>query len=146
MHEILPLSAGDAAAAAYLERAAFSTPWSEADIIRDIEENHCAVWLKAQREGVMAGYVCARVAADEGEIITLCVAPEHRGRGVGRALLGRAQDICAQRGAKTLYLEVRTRNAPAIALYEGAGFTRCGVRKGYYTRPDDDAIIYRKEL
>ena len=52
----------------------------------------------------------------------------------------------AAEGTATVYLEVRTQNAPAIALYEKTGFERTGLRKRFYQNPPDDAITMKKEL
>ena len=69
-----------------------------------------------------------------------------RGRGVAKALLGRALDCCRERGASECYLEVRESNTPAIALYEERGFTRVGLRRGYYEKPREDAAVYFKSV
>ena len=78
------------------------------------------------------GFVIARVAGDEAEILTLAVAPEARGQGLGRALLNAAIVEAQRRGAGAIFLEVGTDNPAALALYAGLGFANVGSRKGYY--------------
>lgn len=91
------------------------------------------------------GFVLARVAADEAEIITLAVAPEARRRGIARALLQQAMTRAATAGAATMVLEVAAANLAAAALYAGAGFVQAGHRPRYY--PDGaDALIMRAPL
>jgi len=91
------------------------------------------------------GFVLVRVAADEAEILTLAVSPGARRRGLGTALVVAAMASAAVRGARTMFLEVSERNAPARALYEAAGFRMAGRRRAYY--PDGaDALVLRREF
>lgn len=90
------------------------------------------------------GFVLARVAGDEAEILTLAVAPVARGRGLGRALLQAVIRRAAEMGAASLFLEVGADNPAALALYAGLGFTRVGMRKAYYN--GGDALVLRLSL
>lgn len=90
------------------------------------------------------GFVLARVAAQEGEILTLAVNPPARGKGLGRALLTAALDKAAQMGAQAVFLEVGADNPAALALYAALGFVRVGDRKGYYR--GRDALVLRLSL
>lgn len=91
------------------------------------------------------GLVLARVAADEAEVLTLAVLPGLRGRGVGRALLGRAMATASGQGALAMFLEVGEDNAPARALYAAAGFAEVGRRPRYYPG-GGDALLLRRDL
>lgn len=82
------------------------------------------------------GFVLARVAAQEGEILTLAVAPEKQGLGLGRALLSAALTKSEELGANRIYLEVGSQNPSAQALYARYGFKQVGMRKGYYDGKD----------
>jgi [ribosomal protein S18]-alanine N-acetyltransferase len=88
------------------------------------------------------GFVLARVAADEAEILTLAVPPAVRRCGVGAALLRAAAAGAAARGATALFLEVSAANAPARALYAAAGFAEVGRRRRYYA-DGADALVLR---
>jgi ribosomal-protein-alanine N-acetyltransferase len=90
------------------------------------------------------GFVLARVAADEAEIVTLAVRPAARGRGLGRALLQAAIDKARSLGADTMFLEVGADNPQALALYAGLGFAKVGARKAYYD--GRDALVLRLPL
>lgn len=79
-----------------------------------------------------AGLVLWRLAADEAEILTICVTPEQRRHGIGRALMMAARHDVVSRGAASLHLEVSVSNLAAIALYAAMGFVRSGLRRGYY--------------
>lgn len=97
-------------------------------------------------DGTVAGYVIARHAADEGEILNLAVAPAHRGGGIGRALVERALAALADCGAATVFLEVRESNAVARRLYARLGFQEVGRRVRYYRRPAEDAVVLRTAI
>jgi ribosomal-protein-alanine N-acetyltransferase len=95
-----------------------------------------------------AGFVMARAAGGEAEILTLAAAPEARGRGLGRALLQAAMIKAKALGAQTMFLEVGADNPAALALYAGLGFAKVGMRKAYYTSDSGggDALVLRLPL
>jgi len=123
---------------------AFSDPWS----LDDFAE--CAAvgvpFLVAVERGSVAGYVVGQAAADEGEILNLGVAPAHRGRGVGHALVEQMLALLGERGAHVAYLEVRESNTAARRLYESLGFREVARRRRYYRRPVEDAVVLRTTL
>ena len=85
---------------------------------------------------------------DEGYITNVAVSPACRRQGIGRALIEELKKRAAQSGLSFVTLEARASNAPAIALYEGAGFRQVGVRRNFYTAPAEDAVLmthYLKE-
>jgi [ribosomal protein S18]-alanine N-acetyltransferase len=94
------------------------------------------------------GLVLWRIAADEGEILTICTAPARRRHGAGGYLLDTAITVTAAAGARRLILEVAVDNMAAIALYRAFGFTEVGRRGGYYQNAEGpvDALILTREL
>ena len=98
-----------------------------------------------QEAGCHVAFVLVRIAADEAEILTIGVDPECRGKGLGLAVLERAEQSVADAGAVSLFLEVNQVNEPAKALYTRAGYSEIGRRPRYY-RGRDDALIFRKSL
>lgn len=92
-----------------------------------------------------AGFVLARVAADEAEILTLAVIPTARRQGHAGALLAGAMAAALLRGAGTMFLEVSDRNAAARGLYAQAGFAEAGRRRHYYA-DGADALVLRRAL
>ena len=92
---------------------------------------------------MVGGYAIGLSAGDEGEILNLGVAPAHRGKGVGRVLIGGMLATLRARGVRTVYLEVRDSNAVARRLYESLGFREVARRARYYRRPVEDAVILR---
>lgn len=96
--------------------------------------------------GQIAGFVLGRVlrlpGSSEGELEAIAVRPEVRGCGAGAVLMRAFLDWTRSAGAQTVRLEARASNAAALRLYEGAGFLRAGVRRGYYRDPAEDAILF----
>jgi ribosomal-protein-alanine N-acetyltransferase len=96
-----------------------------------------------------AGFVISRRAADEAEILSIVVAPRHRGDGLGRALLNAHLARLAAGGVRHVYLEVEDGNLPAEQLYRHFGFREVGRRKGYYPKADGSrggAVTMRLDL
>lgn len=130
-----------------LEAACFSRPWS----YRDFEEalaNPDRVYLAAVAEeppgGVIGGCMLTRIA-DEGEITNVAVYKQYREQKIATSLLEALFRLGAERyGITAFTLEVRSRNAAAVGLYEKLGFTVAGVRRNFYDRPQDDALILWK--
>jgi ribosomal-protein-alanine N-acetyltransferase len=94
----------------------------------------------------VAGYIIARPAANEGEILNLAVAAPHRGHGIARALVERALTRLGELGVATVYLEVRESNLAARTLYDRIGFREVGRRRGYYRRPREDAVLLQTAI
>ena len=126
-----------------LESLAFSTPWSY-DALAEELQNPLAVFLVEEDVDAESavGYLGMHHILDEGFIANLAVHPAYRRQGIARSLLREAQEYAEAHDLARLTLEVRASNVPAIALYEGMGFTRDGIRPGFYDSPKEDAAIY----
>lgn len=133
--------AGDAGAIGALERQCFADPWPEEAVAAYINGGNCLMLCAEGEGGELLGYVGMQHVLDEGYIGNVCTAPQHRRRGVARALLAELEERSRRLGLAFLTLEVRASNAAAIALYEGAGYGRVGTRPGYYQHPAEDAVI-----
>ena len=136
-----------------LERRSYSHPWTRANFegeLRASERGHLLVLresaARSDPERGIRGYCALQVYAEELHLMNLAVAPEWRRRGLGRFLLRLARDLGARRGAREAWLEVRAGNLPALALYLSQGFTEVGRRRGYYSRPREDALLLRAPL
>jgi len=96
-----------------------------------------------------AGFALGRSVADEAEILTIAVDPDHRRAGVGRGLLTAFEAQAKARGAVFIFLEVAAGNDAAIALYQAARYRESGRRPGYYRYPNghrEDAVMMEKSL
>lgn len=103
----------------------------------------------SDRERVV-GYAGVDVAGDLADVMTVAVAPERRGIGLGARLLDVLHTRAADAGADAVLLEVRADNAPARSLYAAHGYAVVRTRGGYYRSahgtPPTDALVMRKEL
>lgn len=115
-----------------------ASAWSRDSVAAQLDNpvSYCAVALDEDR---VVGYIAYEIIADEGSLVELAVLPEYRRKGVGRKLTELMLTSCD--GVRTVCLEVRASNTPAIALYEAVGFRRVFVRKDYYDAPKEDAAI-----
>lgn len=129
----------DAPAVADLERRAAHAPWSLAAVAGALRSATTRAWLAGEPP---LGHAVYTVVADEGELLTIAVAPEARRQGLGARLLQAVQDDWRRSGVSVGWLEVRADNAPAKALYAAAGWTPAGARRGYYA-DGADADVYR---
>ena len=140
---IVPMHPDHLDSLADLESLAFSTPWSY-DALAEELQNPLAVFLVAEDVDAESavGYLGMHHILDEGFIANLAVHPAYRRQGIARSLLREAQEYAEAHDLARLTLEVRASNVPAIALYEGMGFTRDGIRPCFYDSPKEDAAIY----
>jgi ribosomal-protein-alanine N-acetyltransferase len=97
-------------------------------------------------DGDVVGFLVARHLAAEWELENIVVAPTVRRQGLGRQLLDALSLAARETAGGSVFLEVRESNAVARTLYERAGFEQTGRRKGYYTDPIEDAVLYRFNL
>lgn len=142
---VRPAGPTDLQALCALEMAAASAPapWSRVQLADSLAQHRV---LLAERAGSLLGYAVFRELCDEAELFNILVSPEARRQGIGRLLLHAL--IAALGQARCLHLEVRAGNAAAIALYEGEGFARVGLRRGYYPADAgrEDAVLMRLDL
>jgi ribosomal protein S18 acetylase RimI-like enzyme len=101
-----------------------------------------AALLLAEREQERLGYVAIvdGPASGSGWITDLAVATRHRRQGIGLALLGRACGWCKEHGLKQVFLEMQSKNYPAIRLSQKMGFSFAGYSDRYY--PDQDIALF----
>lgn len=142
--EIRRMTAQDISQMATLEKACFSTPWSENAFAHELE-SPIALWLVATEGTVVAGYVGAQISFDEADMMNLAVREDHRRQHLGTLLTQHLVEELKNQNVHSLSLEVRRSNTPAIRLYEAMGFVQVGCRRGYYRDPREDGLIYRKE-
>ena len=128
-----------------LERECFSSPWSEAAFTETMRSDG-GVFFVCECDRQIVGYAGAVCVLDECSITNVAVTEKYRRRGISRMLLDALEREVSGRGAFTVFLEVRVSNAPAISAYESRGYERCGIRRNFYSRPTEDAYVYKKEL
>jgi len=127
--------------------------WNAADLAALLREETVfgVVARRANAFGTRSavGFVLIRSVADEAEVLTIAVAPSHRRRGVGRALLEEAMRRLYRDRVAHLFLEVDAGNEAALALYRRLKFAKVGERRGYYAHgsvPGATALVMRADL
>jgi len=151
--EIMPLTPEDCADAAALHAHSFPRPWSDGEIGALVRQEAVFGYM-ARRPGrflrtLPGGFVLARLAADEAEILTLTVRPKNRQAGIGWRLMGAVLRHLHAEGVRFLFLEVDETNDAAIALYSKLGFERIAERAAYYDRDGGGktaALVMRLDL
>lgn len=144
------ISADDAETVARLHAGCFSTAWSaeEFEALLSQETVFGFVAQLSGRPGQQSdGFVLARLAAGEAEILTIAVMRARRGQGLGRLLMEAVLRHLHAERAEALFLEVEETNRAALALYRRLGFTQIGQRPGYYSQfGGGGAIVMRLGL
>jgi ribosomal-protein-alanine N-acetyltransferase len=141
---IRPLGYSDLPQVIAIERRAFSTPWSLAMFVLELSKPSGLCLAAVNEQDKLLGYlICARYDT-VWHLMNIAVDPALRRRGIGQTLL---EQMIERAGDDREYtLEVRTSNAPAIALYERFGFRSAGTRPRYYRDNGEDAVIMWRTL
>lgn len=128
-----------------IENACFSLPWTRQMLESQLRGGD-HIFLAAVSGERVLGYVGLMFVLDEGYISNVAVAPDCRRKGVADGLISALEARCREKGLAFMTLEVRSGNAPAIALYEKHGFVPVGSRKNYYDKPKEDAVLMTREF
>ncbi len=131
---------GDLDQVCAIEEETFSMPWSRKSFQDTISYYH-TLFLVAELDGEIAGYCGCYQSLEEAEITNIAVRRQLRGHGIGRRLLTELMRLGKEQGAFAYTLEVRVSNQAAIHLYESLGFVSFGIRKNFYEKPREDAMI-----
>lgn len=129
-----------------LEKLCFSLPWSRQALISQLPDDMHMFIAAIGDNGQVLGYVGMMYVLDEGYISNVAVSPEHRRLGIADALINALIDRANEKDLSFVTLEVRKSNVPAIELYIKNGFSEVGLRKNYYTKPTEDAILMTRFL
>ena len=125
-----------------IEEASFNNPTTREWYQRELERpDVCFIYVLRTPEHPVAAFCAFWLVAGQAHINNLAVLPALRGRGLGTQLLKALIGEVARLGASVMTLEVRESNTPALQLYQRAGFKQAGVRKNYYTKPVEDALV-----
>jgi ribosomal-protein-alanine N-acetyltransferase len=125
-----------------LEASSFSNPWSRDMLARELENaNVSRVYVMRDTAGRLVAFCACWLVADELHINTLAVKHDERRRGHATRLLGFVFQEALAEGVRAATLEVRRSNQAALGLYKRLGFEVRGVRRGYYERPAEDALV-----
>ena len=145
-HMVRPMTDGDLPRIHRIELASYDHPWTPGNFADSLRAGY-SMWVR-EAGGEVIGYYVMMAAAGEAHLLNLTVAPAWRRRGLGRDLLAHCMARACDHHAASMFLEVRTSNTAAIALYHASGFVDLAVRRGYYPAREsrEDALIMKREL
>ena len=137
------MTEADLIAVAEIEKLIFSIPWS-VQAFKDSLYNDNTIYFVATEDDVVIGYCGMYISFEEGNITNVAVDSACRRKGVAQKLLNKLITMATQKGVNNIFLEVRETNVAAIKLYEHLGFREAGIRRNFYEKPTENAIIMWK--
>jgi len=145
--EISAMQATDIPEVKVLEDALFPVDaWTQEMFHNELAEVGISREVMVTRlAGKIVGYVSFRYVADEGDVVTIAVDATVQKQGVGTAMMDWLEATAKDRGIRNLFLEVRSDNIPAIAMYLARDFERIDLRRNYYDT-GVDAYVMRKRF
>lgn len=145
-HRLRPMREADLPRIHRIELSSYEYPWTPGNFADSLGAGYC-MWVR-EADSEVIGYYAMMVAAGEAHILNLTIAPSWRRHGLGRDLLEHCLARACDHHAETVFLEVRSSNTAAIALYHSSGFVDLAVRRGYYPARGgrEDALIMKREL
>lgn len=127
--------------------------WTAAHYLDELK-NPLAIMLRLESdEGFTVGFIIGRVVAAvdndtsvDAEIYNIGVDPDEQRFGCGQVLIEAFFDVCRDKQVRSIWLEVRETNAPAVGLYTKNGFTAISIRRDFYSDPRENGILMRCDL
>jgi ribosomal-protein-alanine N-acetyltransferase len=129
-----------------LEQAQFPEPWTRGMLLDEILNTKTRRYTVAVEDKLIIGYLGVMFVLDELHVNTIGTLPGHEGRGIASSLMDDAWRDAQERGIKRATLEVATSNTRAQKFYYRYGFKPVGVRKNYYERTSEDALVLWADL
>ncbi|ALS75056.1 ribosomal-protein-alanine acetyltransferase [Planococcus rifietoensis] len=124
-----------------IEKQSFTLAWTKEAFEQEMLKNEFAYYVLAETQEGVVGYCGMWLVMDEAHITNIAISPKERGKKFGEALMKEAIETAKAQGAKLMTLEARVSNIAALNLYRKLGFQNGGIRKGYYTDNQEDAIV-----
>lgn len=143
--QVRQMTMHDCKQVAAIEAASFSVPWSLEAFTDTVEKENWRYFV-AEEDGEILGYCGFLFVLDEAEIPNVCVKESARRRGVGRQMMDTLIKEASDLGICRLLLEVRESNIAARTLYKSLGFCEDGMRKNFYDKPTEDAVLMSRIL
>lgn len=128
---------------ALIEKECFSVPWSEKSLEEELFSDVAHFFVFTEGDEVL-GYGGIHIMSGECYVDNIAVKPSRRRQGIGNILTEKLIETAKNEKGEFISLEVRKSNTAAQALYEKHGFLNVGVRKNFYDKPTEDAIIMTK--
>lgn len=122
------------------------TPWSLASLVQELEVRQGLCFVAEAAGQRIVGWCACRRIWPEAELLKIAVAERERKKGIGDTILQHLIGVLQRQNFTALFLEVRAKNKPAQSFYNSHGFYQVGMRRAYYSDPNDDAVIFRKDI
>ncbi len=132
-----------------IESRSFKNPWGKPSFLDEISNPQALSYvfvLPDKNKDQIIGYACFRRILDELHMLKIAVQPSHRRKGIAYDFLNDYLNGLAQKGVRSVFLEVRPSNQAALGLYHKLGFHIIGKRPKYYLDTGEDAVIMRKRF
>ena len=123
-----------------IENQLFSVPWTKEGYFTFLTRDD-TMFLVVEEKGKILGYCGLLMVLDEGDVTNVAVCRERQREGIGNFLVSSLLRLAGDQGISMIHLEVRSGNETAIRLYERLGFQRDGIRRNYYSDPEEDAVL-----
>ena len=123
-----------------IENQLFSVPWTKEGYFTFLTRDD-TMFLVVEEKGKTLGYCGLLMVLDEGDVTNVAVCRERQREGIGNFLVSSLLRLAGDQGISMIHLEVRSGNETAIRLYERLGFQRDGIRRNYYSDPEEDAVL-----
>lgn len=144
--KVRPMQIHDLERIMEIEHASFPSPWSPSAFMSELTENEYARYFCLELHEQVVGYMGLWFILEEGHITNVAIAPDYRGKRLGEILMQTVMERMVKEGMERMTLEVRASNLRAQSLYKRLGFVKAGVRKGYYSDNQEDALIMWLDL
>ena len=141
---VLPMTAEHVKEVHAIERDCFPCPWPRKAFLSALRTRETR-FFAALEEGKVVGYAGIRLGSC-AHILNIAVHWAHRRREIGSRLLSFLLELAARHEARRVTLEVRASNTIAQTMYRQFGFAPIAIRRGYYTRKNEDAIVMAKKI
>jgi ribosomal-protein-alanine N-acetyltransferase len=128
-----------------IELQSYTVPWNRTTFHNLLDRADTDI-IVAHSGDRIVGYAITWFVIDQGELGNVAVDEGWRRQGIARALVSAALDLARTRGISEIYLEVRRSNVGAQRLYRRLGFRQVGIRRNYYVKPAEDALVMRRTL
>lgn len=126
-----------------IEERSFTNPWSKESFCDEMKKQNSFKFVALEEEKVI-GFAILETVLDEGNLLDIAVEKSYRKNGVGKALMEELFKVAVKNELSFITLEVRESSLPAITLYEKTGFEKVALRKNYYHKPTENAVLMTK--
>lgn len=136
-----PMTTRDIPDVMVIEHESFTLPWTENAFHSEMTQNHFAKYIIMEKDGAPIGYAGMWTVVDEAHVTNIAVRTAYRGQHLGERLMREIMLLAGRIGMTKMTLEARVSNTVAQSLYGKLGFRPVGLRKGYYSDNQEDALI-----